>query len=89
MNIEQFETTIRDQLTALMCKAEYTVKPEARGYMVTLHIKQHEASKFYTDTAIATYSPQLVKVQVCHLYDQLIQAVLDHHLGEGVLHVNR
>lgn len=90
MLIDQFHTTITEQLTTLGGNAKVSINPETRGYTVTVYVgrnEHHQVSKFYTASAIATYSPQLVRVQISHLYNQLIQCVCDKAIGTGVLHV--
>lgn len=89
MRIDQFKTVIDEQLNKLGGVVKASVTPEERGYYVTLCVQDHTASKFYADNAVATYSPQLVRVQVTHLYNQLAQAVLDTTLGEGQIYVVR
>lgn len=87
MNLETFEETIRDQLTRLGGEVVATVKPEKRGYTVKLSVDSdmYDVTKFYTESDVATYSPQLVRAQVTNLYKALCQKVLDRNVGEGVL----
>lgn len=87
MKIETFEGTVRDQLDRLGGEVEASFKPESRGYYLTLHVDKgmYKVSKFYTDTDVQTYSPQLVRTQVMHLYKSLCQKVIDRNVGEGVL----
>ena len=87
MRIDQFKTVIDEQLDTLGGVVKASVTPEERGYYLTLRINEHTVSKFYADNAVATYPPQLVRVQVGHLYNQLAQAVLDTTLGEGQINV--
>lgn len=89
MKLETFEETIRDQLTRLGGEVVSNVKPEKRGYTVTLSVDsdQYSVSKFYTTTDVELHSPQLIRTQVSNMYQSLCQRVIDRNLGEGVLYV--
>lgn len=90
MRIDQFHTVINAQLERLGGSVQVSIKPETRGYTVSLYVSDGcKTSKFYTENDVSTFSPQLVRVQVTHLYNQLAQAVLDSTLGEGVMYVIR
>lgn len=89
MILDEFHKTITDQLDRLGGSVQVSVFPETRGYNVSLYLSggKYRVSKFYTDTDVATYSPQLLRVQAGHLYNRLAQTVLDETLGEGVIYV--
>jgi len=90
MRIEEFEQTVSDQLTRIGGDVRYNVKPETRGYTLTLSVDsgQYDASKFYTETDVHLHSPQLIRTQVTNLYKCLIQKVLDTNLGKGVMYAS-
>lgn len=89
MKIEEFETTISDQLTKLGGTIQHTIKPETRGYTVTLSVdnEQYTASKFYTPSDVERATVVTVRQQVSHLQRALCQCVLDRNLGPEVLYV--
>lgn len=90
MQIDRFIEVVKDQLLTLGGKVTHTVEPTERGYTVSLRIADRYAvQRFYSTSNVATISEQLLRVQVCHLYTQLAQTVLDDTLGEGMINVRR
>ena len=81
-------TLANEQLTRRGGEVVATLEPAKRGTMLRLTVdKQYSVAKFYGTGVVDTYSPQLIRVQVDHLYDQLIQQVLDRNVGLGALYV--
>lgn len=87
MNIEQFTEVAQEHLARRGGATELHVKPHARGADVELAVDhdQYIVSKFYSDTSLQTISAQLIRVQMSHLYDELIQKVIDRNIGKNVL----
>ena len=90
MKIDRFDEVVRSQLDKLGGMVTHQIEPSDRGYMLRVGLRGvYSASRFYSASNIATISEQLVRVQVGHLYNQLIQSVLDTALGEGQIYVTR
>ncbi|WGH28509.1 hypothetical protein 13VV501A_gene0012 [Vibrio phage 13VV501A] len=89
MKIEEFETIIVEHLNKLGGTIQHTIKPETRGYTVTLSVdkEQYCVSKFYTPSDVERATVDTLRLQVMHLQRALCQCVLDRNLGPGVLYV--
>lgn len=90
MQIGRFNEVVRSQLDKLGGAVTHEIEPLDRGYMLRVRLHNtHTVYRFYSASNVATISEQLVRVQVGHLYNQLIQSVIDTTLGEGQIYVTR
>lgn len=90
MQIDRFNEVVRSQLDKLGGAVTHEIEPNDRGYMLRVGLRGvYVVSRFYSASNVATISEQLVRVQVGHLYNQLIQLVIDTTLGEGQIYVTR
>ena len=90
MQIDRFNEAVRSQLDKLGGAVTHEIEPSDRGYMLRVGLHStYTVSRFYSASNVATISEQLVRVQVGHLYNQLIQSVIDTTLGEGQIYVTR